>query len=670
MGALTLALLFTVCPQDQSPLPKEPIKDWKYQLKDIRRDLKTKLDVEEVTLILDGKEAIPRSLTKEKEIFDLRGIDARYFTTPGKGDPKSREILVKADRGTIDKGARTLKLDDNVRVTRKADPTKTEVDTILLTPSALLRFNRMYECPTCRKVFGALGTCPDHGEALLETTITSLETDREFVLTGPEGVLSGVGLVTDDAIRKEYHIARDGFVEFSGDLPASDSPKTPALSQTRFLQVFSRGPLQITGPADARLIHGEGGVRVDHIDLTETLTLQSETLNIDTVRRWDLSATGPVDVLKLDAKGDVVVDGISFTDGESFHATADTLLRTKSEDDSKDVTVLTAKAPHIVSLTRGPSRIDSRLVTINKAPDGGTGTSVFEDVVRSDLVSGTQHFELACGRLVTFAGPTSLGKTEVQEIDATEHVILGGLMAKAGPPSPDGATDPGEAHADHFYWDMRVNRGMLEAQKESREVRITQGSSVIVAPKVLLESPEIFVLKGPKHVLLVQDRDGKREEYRATCDGDMIIDSSAEHNRLWMRDNCVVRTVTDEESPNQPMLLNADRINAVLSPGGRGMESLLALGRVRALRQTDLTTLYGDRLFYRFSDQNLRVYGNPRTVADTGHSTSTQGEVRVYNQKHPRTGELVRYTEMIGDSDGVRIEIDERANPKADEKKK
>ncbi|HLY72529.1 MAG TPA: hypothetical protein VKU80_00285, partial [Planctomycetota bacterium] len=402
MEALTLVLLLAACPQDPSRLPKEPIKDWTYRLKDFRRDPKTKLDIEEVTLILDGKEAIPRSLAKEKEVFDLKGIDARYFTTPGKGDPKSREILVKADRGTIDKGARTLKLDDNVRVIRKGD--KEEVDTILLTPSALLHFNRMYECPICRKAFGAPGACPEHGESLQEATITSLETDREFILTGPEGVLSGVGLVTDDAIRKEYHIAHAGFVEFSGDIESTDAMKSSAQSQTRFIQVYSRGPLQITGPTDARSIHGQGGVRVDHIDLTETLTLQSETLDIDTVRRWDWSPTGPVDVLKVDAKGDVVLDGISFTDGESFHATSDTLLRTKSEEGSTDVTLMTATSPHLVSLTRGFSRIDSRKVTINKAPEGGTGTSDFEDVVRSDLVSGTQHFNLACGKLRTIAG--------------------------------------------------------------------------------------------------------------------------------------------------------------------------------------------------------------------------------------------------------------------------
>jgi len=655
MRALSLLLSFAVGLQDQSPLPKEPIKDWRYQLKDLRRDPKSKLDVEEITLILEGKEAIPKSLTKDKEIFDLKGIDARYFTTPGKGDPKSREILVKADRGTIDKGARTLKLDDNVRVIRKSD-NKQEPDTVLLTPSALLRFNRMYQCPECRKVFGAQGHCPEHGLPLRETTVTSVETDREFEVTGPEGIISGHGLVTDDAMRREYHIARNGFIEFPGDVSAGGVKKAPA-TQTLFTQVYSRGPLQITGAVDERLVRGEGGVRVDRIEPSETLTLQSETLQIETVRRWDLSPTGPVDVRRVDAKGDVVLDGVTFVDGESFHATSDTLVRTKSDDGEVDVTVLTAAVPRVVSLTRGPSRIDSRAVTIHKAPEGGSGTSEFRDVVRSDLVAGAQHFSLSCGKLLTFIRPNAAGKAELTSIEATDHVILGGLMAsRAAVPSPDGAEGPGEARADAFYWDVVANRGRLEG---TPYVRITQGASTIVAPKVLLESPEIIVLKGPKNVRLVQERDGKKEEYRATCEGDLVLDSAA--NRLWMRDRCVLRT--------QEMTLTSDRVNAVLSPGGKGMESLLALGRVRAVRMSDHTALYGERLFYRFSDQNLRVYGNPVTVADAGHTRSTQEEIRVYEQVHPKTGEKIRYTEMIGGSDGVRIEIEERKD-KPDEKKK
>src|SRR5471032_3006044 len=151
MRGLSLLLLLLARLQEPQQLPKEPVQDWKYQLKDLRKDPKTGIDIEEVTLILEGKEAIPRSLTRGKEIFDVRGVDARYFTTPGKGDEKSREIKVKADRGTIDKGARTLKLDDNVRIVRKGDAEKQKVDTILLTPSALLHFNTMYECPQDRR---------------------------------------------------------------------------------------------------------------------------------------------------------------------------------------------------------------------------------------------------------------------------------------------------------------------------------------------------------------------------------------------------------------------------------------------------------------------------------------------------------------------------------------
>ncbi|MBV8879673.1 MAG: hypothetical protein JO332_06915, partial [Planctomycetaceae bacterium] len=143
-------------------------------------------------------------------------------------------------------------------------------------------------------------------------------------------------------------------------------------------------------------------------------------------------------------------------------------------------------------------------------------------------------------------------------------------------------------------------------------------------------------------------------------EGDLVLDS--ESNRLWMRDRCVLRT--------QDLLLHSDRVNAILAPGGKGMESLLALGKVRAVREIDQTSLYGDRLFFRFADQDLKVYGNPLTVADTGHSSTTQEEIRVYEKTHPRTGVKIRYTEMIGGSDGVRIEIEERAREKADDRKK
>ena len=47
--------------------------------------------------------------------------------------------------------------------------------------------------------------------------------------------------------------------------------------------------------------------------------------------------------------------------------------------------------------------------------------------------------------------------------------------------------------------------------------------------------------------------------------------------------------------------------------------------------------------------------GSPVAVADTGHSVATQEQIRVYQKPHPKTGVPVRYTEMVGGSDGVRI---------------
>jgi len=658
MQILLLLLLLRL--QEPQQLPKEPVHDWKYSMKDLRKDPKTGADIEEVTLILEGKEAIPRSLTRGKEIFDLKGVDARYFTTPGRGDEKSREIKVRADRGTIDKGARTLKLDGNVRVVRKGDTATREIDTILLTPSALLHFNTMYECPQCRQAYTTPGPCPNHGLPLRETTITSVETDREFQVTGPEGILSGEGLVTDDAIRKEYHIARKGFVEFSGDVGASGGKHAGPESQTRFTQVYSAGPLHISGPEEARVVQGEGGVRIDQIALAETSTMQARRIRVDTLRRWDLSPSGPMEARTVEAQGDVVIDSISFSDGESLHATSDTLVRTFAPDpDPKkhlDRTLLTATEPRHVSLTRGKSRIDSQRVSIDRA-ENGSGVSTFEEVVRSDLAAGTQHFSLAAGHLVVRAEPDAAGKVELRGLDAKDRVVLGGLMPSAPTESPEGPSEPGAAHADVFHWDVRTNRGLLEARPT---VRITQGTSLIVAPLVLLESPDIIVLKGPKQVRLSQTHDGKTEDYRATCEGDLVLDNAA--HRLTMRNACVLKT--------QEMSLTADRVNAILNPDGKGLTSILALGRVHATRESDQSNLYGDRLAYRFSDQDLRVYGNPTAVADAGHTLATQERIRLYQKPDPKTGLPVRYTEMIGGSDGVRIEIEERAGAKPDEKKK
>ena len=103
-------------------------------------------------------------------------------------------------------------------------------------------------------------------------------------------------------------------------------------------------------------------------------------------------------------------------------------------------------------------------------------------------------------QLAPGGGANAAGRADLHTLVATGHVVLGGLM-----PSRPGATaDAGEAHADRFTWDVRTQKGLLEA---TPFVRITQGPSVIVAPLVRLESPKLIVLKGPKQVSLIQERD-------------------------------------------------------------------------------------------------------------------------------------------------------------------
>jgi len=52
MRILTLLALLLLRPQEPQQLPREPVQDWKYQLKDLRKDPKTGAEIEEVTLLL------------------------------------------------------------------------------------------------------------------------------------------------------------------------------------------------------------------------------------------------------------------------------------------------------------------------------------------------------------------------------------------------------------------------------------------------------------------------------------------------------------------------------------------------------------------------------------------------------------------------------------------
>ena len=681
-AGLLVLILLGLQPQQSTQLPKEPIKDFKLRRTDLRRDVPTGKEVEEITLILQGDEAIP--IDEKKKIFDLRGVTAKYFTDPEKGK-LSKEIDVTAKRGHYDYEARTLQLDDDVRAVRKNDDEpKPRTDTVLTASTMLLHFNRVYECPACRKLGLRKtqlrpGRCPDHHCELEEGTVTSVEAKRDFEVTGPDGILSGEGLVTDDAINKEYHIEKNGFVEYEGNpsLVGGDAKAAPPAAP-QFSQIFSRGPLSITGPEDARLIKGKDGMRVDRIDASGTLTMTGEQMTIHTFSSAteDGKSSGPPTIGDVDAAGKVILEGVLFADGTSFHTTSDTLTRrldrkerieATGREQYLETTDLKSTGESLVHVKAGLSTIESRSVRMTHVTDALGGEADFEDVARSELVAGAQHFSLKCGHLHTVAEPDPAGRTNLRKIVATEHVLLGGLMAAGS------TEDPGKAEADLFKWDVVAQRGLLEA---TPLVRVTQGPSTITAPRILLESPEIFVLKGPKQVHMVQEREGiqtregvqaregaqvpqgdkVKDDYFATCDGDLVLDQHS--HRLTMRDRCVIRT--------SELLVHSDRVNAKLSETGgsnQGLESLLALGRVTTLRRADHTTIYGDRLAYDFKNQNLQVYGLPYTVIDSGRAVSTQEQIRVYDKINPRTKQMTRYTELIGSADGVRIEMEEKATP-------
>jgi lipopolysaccharide export system protein LptA len=630
--------------QDQK-FPKDPIKGWKYKRTDSRYDLKTKTMVEELTVILQGQEAIP--VDSKKMIVDLVGVTANYFTTPQR-DRMSKEMVLKSDRGRYDHEARILTLKDNVRLVKKNDDEKPPlVDTVLTASSAVLRFDRMYECPICQEPLKTPGRCLKHNEPLKELTITNLDVDSEFELTGPEGIVSGEGLETDDEIQKKYHIRKNGFVEFGGDTSSLlQKGKPSSTPEAVFTQIFSRGPLRITGPDEyRRQIVGEGGVRVDRIDSNGSLTIHSQDLSIETLRVHDpktMRLSSP-EIRKVDASGKVLLDGVMFEDGTTFQTTSDTLER-RIVGNLEMITLGSSDVP--VHVKSGSNTIEARKVFLRRIEGAPSGDSVFENVLRSDLVAGNQHFSLKADHLKTFAEPNDAGRADLRRLVARGHVVLGGLMSGR----PGSKEDPGEAHADLFEWDVKTEKGKLEAQPL---VRITQGTSIIVAPLVILESPKLFVLKGPKQVTLIKDAEGEKEEYRASCSGDMVLDNDA--NRLLLRNECVIRT--------KELLLHSDRVHALLAKEGSGLESLTALGNVRALRRSDQTTVYGERLAYRFKDQDLKVYGAPYVWADTGRSIARQEQIRIYEKENPKTKQKIRYTQMDGGRDGLRIEIEERTRP-------
>jgi lipopolysaccharide export system protein LptA len=631
-----IGLWFAVALAVQEPtpkLPKEPIRDWVYQ----RKELNPRTSREEVTLILEGAEAIPLEVAKDRETFEVKGVRARYYTDPRKPTDKSEEIRIRADKALMDNGARRLELKENVRVEKgpAASP-----DSVLHTPSALLRFHRRWVCGACGFLDDKAGPCPVEGSERREKTLIGLECDRDFSLVKPDGLIRGELLSADDAIR-ELKILRGGFLEICGQPGVAEAP-----ARAVYTQVSSQGPLLLREEDTLTIVSGREGIRVDRIDSTGTLVLTARQGSVVAAATEDPVTKRKSFVPRLvDASGDVKLDGVTFAEGFAHLVTGETLLWEFQPHGDYNFDLARLSSPEgLIEVRTGPNTLKARRLVLDRS----TGLARFEGQVKGRLDArkspGAPPMELACDLLLAdlAAGAGPDGRRSLSRVEALGHVQLGGMLSRDGAP-------PGRAEADRFVWDSVLERGLLEGRPV---VRVRQGRSEIVAPRILLESPELMVLKGPKQVHFVQESEGKAEEYRATCEGDLVFDQAS--GRLSLRHACKLST--------GELLLRADRIDATLGKTGKGLEALRARGDLRIRRLKDGTNLYGDRLVYKPQEESFTLYGSPYAVADTGRSSVVQERIQVY-EKAGGDGQKVRYTEMIGGKDGIRILIEEKAKP-------
>jgi hypothetical protein len=577
--------------------PQDPIRNWTFQ----RTERNPRTGREEVPFVIKGEEAVPIDL--QKKIFDVRGVEAVYYTEPRK-DERSEKVVLRAGHGHFDDTARSLSLDRGVRILR-------EDGTTLEAPSAQLDLAKQ-----------------------------SLYVPRGFRLGGPEALLEGDEVNSDlrEALR-ETRIARNGTLKLTGrarDLaPAAGPPRASA--KKLVTKLASKGPMTIREPKDPAepvRVDASGGVRVERLDPAGTASMTCETLETWAFRRADpVSGRSSLHLERLDARGPLRFEGSSFADGGTYSGEADALSWTLDDrtDRVEDVAVF-ANA----RFRQGPTGIRSARAVLERLE----GRATFEGSVESTFVPGrdpaAKPVTLRSDRLATRAAP---GTSAPESIEATGNVLLEGLGERGG-----------RAEADRFVWSPADERGFLEKRPF---VRVVQEGSLIQAPLIVLEGSSRVVLKGPKQVRLLQPaEDGKVAEYRVTCEGDLVVDSSGGATEIRLRDRCTVRT--------QDFHLFADRVDVRTSADGKQVESLRAADGVRLVQPKDSAVMAGDRLRMDPSTQRLHLTGRPDAVIETPRTTAFQERVEFYTEVDPRTGRKQQFMRMIGGARGVRLVLDEK----------
>ena len=629
MLSVLAALALQVSPPDLKG-QHQPIRDWTYR----RREMNPRTGVEEVTAEIAGEEALPIDLTRGKEIFEVREVRATYYTDPKPPRTlKVEKILIRARRARMDNRSGLLLLQELVRVERPG-PTPDSPPSVLTAPEAVVTFHPEYLCSVCGFREGTAGACPLCGQPIRQRTAMSVSAPRAFELAGPEGTVRGEGLVVDDDMA-DLKVDRHGFLEVVGDPQALSQPGRTSTTRRLVSQLSCRGPLRIRELAPGRrAISAREGVRLDRLGETGTETALADRMDITLGSRLDPATLRSEQVVeRVEAAGDVRLIAVLFADGREVAARADTMrVEQQIFDDWESTQVGLEGVPAEVAL--GATRIRAARISL----DHPFGAALFEGGVDARIADlggpGQPPVSLRSRRLAARFTPRA---DDVEALEADGDVRLEGLLAGGG---------GGRAEADRFVWDRPGNRGYLQAP---RAVRLEQGGTRVLAPFVLLQDGgRSVLLQGPKQIVFVQERDGVRDELRASCEGDILYDAAA--GRIRLRDQCLLRT--------PDFRLAADRVDVELDPVKRQLAAMNARGGVRAWRPTENVLLSGDRLAYDPARQEFRLRGTPQAVATAGRARTLQDEIILYEADGPG-GERVRYTEMRGGARGVRIVIPE-----------
>jgi lipopolysaccharide export system protein LptA len=638
MDALVAALTLLGFQVKDHPI-QDPIRNWTIH----RREINPRTQQEEIVAIVRGDEAVP----KGKEVFEVRGVRAQYFTEPRTSDARSERVDIEAAQARLDHPGGRLDLTDRVRVLH-------EDGTTLEAPSARVLFNRQYLCAPCGTGAAAPGKCPKCKGDLKTRTYTTLEVEPEFSLRRPGLRLSGRQLRADDRMGTLL-VGRDGVLEMEGrppDLgprkgPAPAPPPAPGPGVATELRC--EGPLAIRDLSEDRtrfFVEARDRVRIRRRDAAGTVTTLTSDATEITGRRHPDPLTGKA-VQKPDPEKIVARGNLALSDTQGMRVSAETLDWEMKEDVAAlgalggpagalleglgAVRYDTARLSGTpVDLAQGRNRVRARDVRVCRME----GRTWFSGDVSGDFVLGgppeSSPITLSCRTLEVVSAASKAGP-KPRSLEARGDVRLGGLMEKAG-------EAPARAEADRFTWDLEEERGLLEGRPF---VRVTQDRNEILAPKVVLEGRSTVVLKGPKRFRLVHKIEDREAVYTVTSNGDVTVDQA--RGRTTLTDGCSVRS--------DDFQLRADRMEIGLSPDGKSIQALRAAGNVKARRSGEGVTLYGDRVRFDPRDRSLSMIGYPRAAAEAKGRTVVTREIRF--------NEGARTTEFRGGADGILLVIEE-----------